>query len=125
MSWNRLLSGALAVALVGPAFAGSPGSPGAAPDITVAREVHRDVSRPMRDIVAELGAPRVGDPGDYVVPNQILDFSDLFPGAVTPEPRSDSVQRAPSGSPVPASASPASRMACRSAASSTISTKAR
>ena len=102
MSWNRLLSGALAVALVGPAFAGSPGSPGAAPDITVAREVHRDVSRPMRDIVAELGAPRVGDPGDYVVPNQILDFSDLFPGAVTPETRSDSVQRAPSGSPVPA-----------------------
>ena len=29
MSWSRLLSGALAVALVGPAFAGSPGTPAA------------------------------------------------------------------------------------------------
>ena len=102
MSWSRLLSSALAVALVVPAFAGSPGSPAQAPDITVAHEVHRDVSRPMREIIAEMGAPSVGDPSDNVVPNQILDFSDLFPGAVTPATRSDSVQRAPSGTPVPA-----------------------
>lgn len=101
MSWGRLLSGALAVALSVPAFAGSPGSPATPPNVSVAREVHRDVSRPMRDIVAEMGAPRVGDPAERVVPNRILDFSDLFPGAVTPAVRSDSVQRAPSGNPVP------------------------
>lgn len=101
MSWGRLLSGALAVALSVPAFAGSPGSPATPPNVSVAREVHRDVSRPMRDIVAEMGAPRVGDPAEHVVPNRILDFSDLFPGAVTPAVRSDSVQRAPSGNPVP------------------------
>ncbi len=70
-------------------------------EVTVAREVHRDVSRPMRDVVAEMGPARPMDPADNIVPNQILSFSDLNPlsagdGTLT------AAQRAPSGDPAPA-----------------------
>jgi hypothetical protein len=102
MMFSRLLTGLLVAASALPASAGSPGAPAAPVNMTVSREVHRDLSRPMRDIVAELGAPAIGDPADYVVPNQIRDFSDLYPGATPPATRSAGTQRVPSGLPTPA-----------------------
>jgi hypothetical protein len=102
MSWNRLVYASLIAVSAMPVAAVPPGTPAGASDMTVAREVHRDVSRPMRDIVAEMGAPRVSDPGDYVVPNQILDFSDLFPDAQTPPTATTRAQRSPTGVPAPA-----------------------
>lgn len=102
MKLHRWLCAAVAAVLGAPVLAGSPGAPAVGLDYTVAREVHRDTSRPMREIVAEMGAPQVGDPSDNVIPNQIFDFSDLFPGAENNLRAATGVQRAPLGTPVPA-----------------------
>lgn len=81
MVWKHVVKGVLGLALVGPALAAPPAvNQSSGPQATVAREVHRDVSRPMRDIIAELGQPQINDPGDRVIPNRLLDYSDLYPG---------------------------------------------
>lgn len=71
-------------------------------------EVQRDVSQPMRDIIADLAAnPGTSAPvspqvaSETEIPNIILSFQDLF--GLLPAGRADgNFQRAPSGNPAPA-----------------------
>lgn len=84
--------------------AASAGIEGArAPDdlqMTVAREVQRDTSPPLREMVLQVQAPNPMNPTEYVVPNQILDVDDFFVGL--PGRAATNVQRAPTGVPTPA-----------------------
>ncbi len=94
----KILCAAL-VAFSGHALAVGPNA-GERGEITVAREVARDTSRPMRDIVAELPQEAPEDPSDYVVPNQILDLDDARGDGDMDAP--SPAQRTPSGTPMPA-----------------------
>ncbi|MEZ5468976.1 MAG: hypothetical protein R3F18_15135 [Lysobacterales bacterium] len=97
MSCSRWLLGATCALITSPLWAIPPGAPTQGSSVYSAREVHRDVSRPMRDIIAEMGPARLVDPSDNVIPNEIRGFSDLYPaldfgpGEVMP------AQRSPSG----------------------------
>jgi hypothetical protein len=68
-------------------------------DYTVSREVHRDTSAPMRNIIANLSPAPPADPTDYVVPNILLDLDDLVvrPDKAPPSP----VQRGALPEPMP------------------------
>ncbi|MDX1556072.1 MAG: hypothetical protein R3212_08605, partial [Xanthomonadales bacterium] len=73
-----------------------PDAPGAS---SVAREIARDTSRPLRDLIAELPSSQPSDPADYVVPNKFLDLDDFYD-----DPTPDSigpVQDSPSGMSMP------------------------
>lgn len=68
--------------------------------ISVAREVRRDTSRPMREILAELPTTAPSNPADYVVPNKFLDLDDqVLNPANAPTPPA---QRSVFGDPTPA-----------------------
>ena len=56
MVWKHVVKGVLGLALVGPALAAPPAvNQSSGPQATVAREVHRDVSRPMREYLRQKG----------------------------------------------------------------------
>jgi len=67
--------------------------------LTVAREVARDTSPPLRDLIADLPTPGPGTPSDTPIPNIILDLDDLRPDAPSDAP--SPAQRSPSGNPMP------------------------
>jgi hypothetical protein len=101
MSCSRWLLGATCALIAIPSWAIPPGAPTQSGSVYSAHEVHRDVSRPMREIIAEMGPARLADPGDNVIPNEIRGFSDLYPaldfgpGEVMPAQRSPSGQTTP------------------------------
>ncbi|MBK8283608.1 MAG: hypothetical protein IPK97_01335 [Ahniella sp.] len=103
MFWNRgwiSTAGLALAALISTTHAAESTANPDGLNVTVAREVHRDVSRPMRDIIAELEQLPSAPPTDYVVPNQILDFNTLYPGQQG-DGGPTMVQRSPSGVPAP------------------------
>jgi len=81
------------------AVASGPGVTGATQQQNAAREVHRDTSPPLREMLATLGPDPTGDPTDYVVPNIFLDLDDFVPGSL-PESLPPA-QRSVAGTPTP------------------------
>jgi hypothetical protein len=86
----------LTIPCAGFAAGPNPDAPGA---YSVAREVHRDTSRPIRDIISELPTPPPSDPNAGPIPNRFLDLDDFRDDPSTSE--SAPAQRSPSGVPMP------------------------
>lgn len=88
---------AILVAVTLDGFAAGP-DPDNVGEVSVAREVYRDVSRPLRDMIADLG-PRSPSEGDETaIPNIILDLDNL---KARPHGPSVPAQRTPTGNPMP------------------------
>lgn len=96
------LRAALLLLSCGPlaAIAAGPANPSAAQQQTAAREVHRDTSPPLRELLANLPPDAPGNPTDYVVPNILLDLDDFVPGSLPSA--LPPAQRSVSGTPTPA-----------------------
>lgn len=75
------------------------------PTVTVAREVKRDTSRPMRDILVEIGTTPPGAELEggriKVIPNILPGISELY-GEIAPSPPEARAQTTPTGVPAPA-----------------------
>ncbi|MGE4070626.1 MAG: hypothetical protein AB7E72_05570 [Lysobacterales bacterium] len=97
MSCSRWLLGATCALITSPLWAVPPGAPAQGVDVYSAREIKRDVSRPMRDIVAEMGPARVAEPGEDVIPNEIRSFAELYPALDFGPGELMPAQRSPNG----------------------------
>ncbi len=95
---TSLLLVVLLILISGAGFAAGP-DPDAPGAHTVAREMARDTSRPLREIIAELPPPEPSEPGLIVVPNIFLDLDDFFENVPSDGP--GQVQDSPSGTPMP------------------------
>ncbi|MCB1633036.1 MAG: hypothetical protein KDI37_01410 [Xanthomonadales bacterium] len=99
-AYKRWLFAAACLPVVG--HAGTVATPTVPATTTIGREVQRDVSPPLRDLISQVQDPNSLNPTEYVVPNVILDVDDLFIGLQGAERGFQNVQRFPSGSPTPA-----------------------
>lgn len=97
---SKLLLLAAALPLAG--YAGTIATPTVASNTTVAREVQRDTSAPIRDLIPNVPDPNSLNPTEYVVPNTILDVDDLYIGLQVGDRGVQNIQRSPSGAPSPA-----------------------